>query len=239
MVGNGATGVLFCATQALLNPGDEVVVFEPAFDIYSAQAAMAGATVRYVPLKMTSNLDERASADTAHPRKQGWSFDIADFEAALTPQTRMVILNTPHNPSGKRFSRAELLDVAAALQRWPDVVVVADEVYEHLVYEGEHVSIGSLTAEDIRSHMNTQAAETASAAPACEPYDMYDRCLTVSSSGKTLACTGWKVGWAVGPKKLVDCLCLATAWVSFSVNTPGQVAVADCLKQIQEVSVVL
>ncbi len=158
MVCNGATGVIFNATQAFLNPGDEVVTFEPAFDIYSAQAAMAGATVRPVPLTLT-------------PGTSQWGFDIDAFRAAFSDKTRMLIFNTPHNPTGKVFTRAEQEAIAEVVKDFPNVVVLADEVYEHLVFDGkEHVSFASLGE------------------------DTWQRTLTVSSSGKSFSATGWKVG---------------------------------------------
>jgi len=197
MVCNGATGVIFNATQALLNPGDEVVTFEPAFDIYSAQAAMAGATVRPVPLNLTAD-------------SKAWSFDLDVFRAAFTDKTRMLIFNTPHNPTGKVFTSEEQASIAAVLRDFPDVIVVSDEVYEHLVFDGRrHVSFASIP-------------------------DMWDRTLTVSSSGKTFSCTGWKIGWAVGPQPLISAMGVVGSWVSFSVNTPSQIAIARCMARASD-----
>ena len=212
---NGATGVIFNITQSILNEGDEVVVFEPAFDIYAAQSAMAGATVRYVPMHMTASKDGHNE----------WTYKSEDLRAALNENTRMIILNTPHNPTGKVFTRAELLDVCAALAPFPNVVVVADEVYQHLIFEGEHHHIAGIKAEEYKHLLPEGVAAV----------DMYDRTLSVCSSGKTLACTGWKIGWCVGPAHLISCVTLANSWVTFSVHTPSQIAVGKCLKAIDEV----
>jgi len=197
---NGATGVIFNATQSLLNPGDEVVAFEPTFDIYLAQSEMCGATLKPVPLVLEEN------AETKTPE---WTFDMEAFRSQFNERTRLLILNTPHNPTGKVFTRAELEAIAAVVREFPNVVVIADEVYEHLVYEGEHIHFASLP-------------------------DMYERTLTVSSAGKTFSCTGWKIGWAIGPKHLIQGLGIAGSWVSFSVNTPSQIAIANALTQAEK-----
>lgn len=195
VVCNGATGAIFNATQAFLNPGDEVIAFEPSFDIYSAQAAMCGAVFRPVPLELDASKSEDAQ----------WGFDINAFRAAFTPQTRMLILNTPHNPTGKVFTRSELEQIAEVVRAHPNVVVVADEVYEHLIFSGaEHVRFATLPG-------------------------MWDQTLTVSSAGKTFSATGWKVGWAVGPTHLIRAMEIVGSWVCFSVNTPAQIAVSRCL----------
>jgi len=195
MVCNGATGVIFNATQAFLNPGDEVVTFEPTFDIYTAQAEMCGATVRPVPLALSA--------------ERRWEFDIDAFRAAFTSRTRMLVFNTPHNPTGKVFTRAEQEAIAAVVRDFPDVVVLSDEVYEHLLFDG-------------RTHCSFAALP-----------DMWERTLTVSSAGKTFSCTGWKVGWAVGPAHLTQPLGIVGSWVSFSVNTPAQVALSRCLEEAE------
>jgi aspartate/methionine/tyrosine aminotransferase len=124
-VGVGSSETLYAAMQALVDAGDEVLLISPAFDIYAAQVTMAGGTPVYVPLR------QRAGA---------WQLDMAELRAALTPRTRLLLLNTPHNPTGKVLTRTELEAVAAILADFPRVVVVADEVYENMLYDGrEHV----------------------------------------------------------------------------------------------------
>lgn len=182
----------------LLNEGDEVVTMEPAFDIYIAQAEMAGATLKTVPYRVR---------ETPEGKKE-WYVDLAELKAAFSPKTKMFLLNTPHNPTGKVFTREELTQVSDILRAWPDVVAVADEVYEHMVYADDaarqHISLASLP-------------------------DMFDRTLTVSSAGKTFSVTGWKVGWAIGPAHLTRAVAIAHQWLAFSVCTPMQQAIADSL----------
>src|ERR671915_359803 len=177
----GATEAIAAAMLGLLEPGDEVVVFEPLYDSYAASIAMAGAVRRVVTL-----------------RPPDWRFDADALRSAVGPRTRMVLLNSPHNPTGKVFSRAEL-EVVAAVVREHDLVAVADEVYEHLVYEGSHVPLATLEG-------------------------MADRTLTISSLGKTFSVTGWKIGWATGPPELVGAVRAAKQFLSFAGGTPLQVA---------------
>ena len=182
----GATEAIAAALLGLLDPGDEVVCFEPYYDSYAAGIAMAGATRRPVTL-----------------RPPGWGFDAAALEAAIGPRTRLLLLNTPHNPAGKVFSRAELELIAGAC-RAHDLVAVCDEVYEHLVYEGEHVPLATLPG-------------------------MAERTLTISSLGKTFSFTGWKTGWAVGPPDLVAAVRTAKQYLTFAGGTPFQYAGAAAL----------
>ena len=189
----GATEAIFDAVQGLVDPGDEVVAFQPVYDSYAASVAMAGGVLRPVTLR---------PPDAAHPR---WWFDPGELEAAFGPRTRVLLLNTPHNPTGKVFTRAELEGVAALVQRW-NAVAVVDEVYGHLVYDGaEHRSLATLPG-------------------------MTERTLTVSSGAKTFGLTGWKVGWAMGPRALRDAVLQAHQYVTFAVPTPLQHAVAAALQ---------
>lgn len=197
-VTNGATGALNCAIASLVDPGDEVVVLEPAFDVYQPQVEMAGGSIRPVPLEV--ELD----AETGEKR---WVLSMERFEAAFNANTRVLILNTPHNPTGKVFAREQLQAIARVVKAHPKVVVIADEVYKHLVYDGHsHVSIASLDE------------------------DMFQRTLTVDSAGKTFSVTGWKIGWAVGPAHLVRGVSIANQWNCFSVNTSSQQTVARALQ---------
>ena len=182
----GATEAIAAAMLGLLEPGDEVVVFEPLYDSYAASIAMAGGTRRVVTL-----------------RPPEWTFEVEELATAVGPRTRLLLLNTPHNPTGKVFSRSELEAVAAAC-REHDLVAVCDEVYEHLVYDGEHVPLATLDG-------------------------MAARTLTISSLGKTFSATGWKVGWAAGPGELVGAVRAAKQYLSFAGATPFQVAGAAAL----------
>ena len=156
LVTAGATEAITAALLALCETGDEVVVFEPFYDSYGAAIAMAGAQRRVVPLE-----------------PPGWTFDPDRLRAAVTPRTRVVMVNSPHNPTGKVFGADELESIAAVC-RDHDLLAVTDEVYEHLIFEGRHV-------------------------PLCTLPGMADRTVTISSAGKTFSFTGWKVGWVCGP----------------------------------------
>ncbi len=152
----GATEAMMAALQATVNPGDEVVVFEPMYENYGPDAIMAGATLRYVRLDLDA---------------PGCPFDPADLAAAFGPRTKAIIVNTPHNPSGKVFTQAELETIADLCLRH-NALAITDEVYEHILYDGaRHVSIAALPG-------------------------MAARTITINSMSKTYAVTGWRVGWA-------------------------------------------
>jgi N-succinyldiaminopimelate aminotransferase len=189
LVTAGATEALSGALLALLDTGDEVVLFEPMYDCYAAGIAMAGGTARPVPL--------RPPADGVGP----WTFDEDEVRAAITPRARILLLNTPHNPTGKVFTDAELrflADLAAA----NDLLVLTDEVYEHLVFSGAaHRSFAALPG-------------------------MRERTLVVSSAGKTFNVTGWKIGWIYGPAPLVSAVRTAKQFLTYVNGGPFQPAVA-------------
>jgi aspartate/methionine/tyrosine aminotransferase len=185
-VASGATELLHDAILAVVDPGDEVIVFEPAYDAYAPDVAMAGAAVRVVPL---------APPD--------WQFDPARLEAAFGPRTRALVLNTPHNPTGKMFRRQEL-EVIAELCRRHDVVVIADEVYSEITFGVPHLSIATLPG-------------------------MYERTITIDSMGKTFSVTGWKVGWAIAAPPLTSALRAVHQFVTFTNAAPFQEALADVL----------
>lgn len=201
-VGVGSSECLFAIMQSLVEPGDEVVMISPAFDIYSAQVIMAGGKPVYVPLRVKNN------SETGQP--EGWGLDLDELRAAFTDKTRVVIINTPQNPTGKVMSRAELEGVASILKDFPKAVAVSDEVYEHMTYDKkEHLRLGSLPG-------------------------MWDRSLTVASAGKTFSVTGWKIGWVIGHADLVKGVVLTNQWVQFSVSTPAQQAIAWCLEEAEK-----
>ena len=189
LVTAGATEALSGALLALLDTGDEVVLFEPMYDCYAAGIAMAGGVGRPVPL--------RPPAGGAGP----WTFDAEEVRAAITPRTRILLLNTPHNPTGKVFT-AEELSVLADLAIDHDLLVLTDEVYEHLVFGGaQHRSIAALPG-------------------------MRERTLVVSSAGKTFNVTGWKIGWICGPAPLVSAVRTAKQFLTYVNGGPFQPAVA-------------
>ncbi|MGP5327861.1 pyridoxal phosphate-dependent aminotransferase [Pseudomonas helleri] len=181
----GATQAIFCAIQAVIHAGDEVIVFDPCYDSYEPSVELAGGRCVHVQL----GLDD-------------FSIDWQKLTDALTPRTRMIILNTPHNPSGALISRAEL-DQLAALIADRDIYLISDEVYEHLVYDGvPHVSV--------LSHP-----------------ELYHRAFVVSLFGKTYHVTGWKTGYVVAPPALTAELRKVHQYVSFCGVTPLQYALAD------------
>ncbi|WP_193665606.1 pyridoxal phosphate-dependent aminotransferase [Nocardioides kribbensis] len=187
VVTTGATEGVAAALLGLLDPGDEVVLLEPSYDSYDAMVQMAGGVRRGVTLRAP---DFRLDADA--------------LRAAVTPRTRLLLLNSPHNPTGTVLTRAEL-QVVADVALAHDLVVVTDEVYEHLVFDDhEHVPLATLPG-------------------------MAGRTLTLSSAGKSWSFTGWKVGWATGPADLVGAVLAAKQWLTFTSGAPLQPAVAHAL----------
>ena len=183
----GATEALAAALLALVGPGDEVVCLEPYYDAYAAAIGFAGGRRRVVTL-----------------RPPDFAIDPEALRAAIGPRTRLLILNSPHNPTGHVVSRAEL-DAVAAVCVEHDLIALTDEVYEHLVFEGEHVPLASLPG-------------------------MAERTLTISSLGKTFSFTGWKMGWATGPAELVGAVAGVKQYLSFAGGTPFQHAAAYALE---------
>jgi N-succinyldiaminopimelate aminotransferase len=183
----GATEAIAATVLALCEPGDEVVTFEPYYDSYAATVALAGAVRR-----------------TSVLRFPDFAVDEASLRAAFSERTRMVLLNSPHNPTGKVFTRAEL-ELVCELAREHDAWVVTDEVYEHLVFDGlEHVPVATLPG-------------------------MAERTLTISSAGKTFSATGWKVGWVSGPAEAVAAVRTVKQFLTYVGSGPFQPAVALAL----------
>ena len=182
----GATEAIAAAVLGLCEPGDEVVTLEPYYDSYAATIAMAGARRRVVTL-----------------RAPDFALDPDALAAAVTDRTRLILLNSPHNPTGRVLSAAEL-EAVARLCVERDLLAVTDEVYEHLVYEGRHIPLATLPG-------------------------MAERTVTISSHGKTFSFTGWKVGWACGPADLVAAVRTAKQYLSYSGATPFQHAAVVAL----------
>lgn len=183
----GATEAMCAAILGLTDPGDEVIAFAPTYDSYTPNMVMAGAMPRYVYLNPPD-----------------WTFDPAELAAAFNERTRAIIINTPHNPTGKVYSRDELA-IIAELCRRHDVIALTDEVYEHIVYDGGvHTRLATLPG-------------------------MAERTVTISSLGKTFSVTGWKVGWVIGPAALVKGVNMAHQFITYAVATPLQMAGAAAL----------
>jgi aspartate/methionine/tyrosine aminotransferase len=187
-VTSGCTEALAACFIGLLDPGDEVILFEPYYDSYRAGVAMGGGTPRFVALR---------------PEGGRFVLDEAELRAAFTSKTRALVLNTPHNPTGKVFSREELALIARLCVEH-GVIVIADEVYERLTYGPAHVSIATLPG-------------------------MAERTITCSSLGKTFSATGWKIGWAIAPPPLSRVVRSAHQFLTFATATPLQHAAAVAL----------
>jgi N-succinyldiaminopimelate aminotransferase len=183
----GATEALAAALLALVERGDEVAMLDPSYDSYGAGVALAGG--RAVPIVL---------------EPPEWRLEAAALDAAITPRTRLIIVNSPHNPTGRVLDRAELELLAAACRKH-DLIALTDEVYEHLIYEGEHIPLATLPG-------------------------MAERTITVSGIGKTHSVTGWKIGWACGPAELITRVRAVKQYLSFAGGTPLQHASAAALR---------
>jgi len=189
LVTTGATEAIAASILAFVNPGDEVVVLEPFYDSYVACIQMAGGVRRPVTL-----------------RAPEFRLDVDALRAAVTERTTVLLVNSPHNPTGTVLNRSEL-EAIAAVATEHDLLVITDEVYEHLVFDdGNHI-------------------------PLCTLPGMWDRTLSISSAGKTFSFTGWKIGWATGPAELVLAVESAKQWLTFSSGAPLQPAVAFALTE--------
>ena len=187
LVTTGATEAIAAAVLALCGPGDEVVTFQPYYDSYAATIALSGATLRAVPL-----------------RPPTFGFDPDELRAAFSPRTRVVLVNTPHNPTGTVFTREQLTYIGELAAEF-DAVIVTDEVYEHMTFDGvEHVPMATLPG-------------------------LADRTLTISSAGKTFSVTGWKVGWIHGPPPLVSAVRAVKQFLTYVSGAPFQPAIAAAL----------
>lgn len=224
VITDGASQALSLACTALLSPGDEVILLEPSFDIYSASVRMSDGVP--VPISLRPRTYPHSSSNSHAPISDGIAdgvegdtavsmmssedlvLDMNELVAKFSPRTRMLFLNSPHNPTGKVFSREELKAIAEAIeQHAPNCIVLSDEVYEHIVFEEKapHIPFASVSPS------------------------AYGRTISVYSAGKTFSATGLKIGWAIGPRSLIQEMQLAQQYVVFCVNHLSQVAVANML----------
>jgi aminotransferase len=183
----GATEAMIAAMLAAVDPGDEVVIFEPFYENYGPDCILSGAIPRYVAL-----------------RPPDWTFDPDDLRRAFSSKTRAIVINTPHNPTGKVYTRTEL-ELVAELCIAHDAIAITDEIYEHLVYEGEHLSLATLPG-------------------------MADRTVTISGASKTFSVTGWRVGWLIAPPALTSGIRKVHDFLTVGAAHPLQVAVAAALE---------
>ncbi len=183
----GGTEAIFSTVLGLIDPGDEVIIVEPFFDSYVPNVIMANGKPIFVPLHAPD-----------------WTFDPDELRAAFNPNTRAIMINTPHNPTGRVLTLDELTTIAGLCKEF-DVVVISDEVYEHLIFDdSRHIPMATLPG-------------------------MLERTVTIGSAGKTFGMTGWKIGWAYGHPDLIKGVAQAHQYVTFAVNHPAQQAVAHAL----------
>jgi len=207
----GCSQALFLTLTALIQPGDEVLLIEPFFDLYLGQVKLAGGKPVSVPLDL---------------RDGNWEFDIKKLEAAISPRTRAIILNTPHNPTGKVFTLEEMEQLAGVVRRNPQISVISDEVYKYVIdADEEELQMSTVISGDISSkpappprHIHFAALD-----------GMWDRTVTCSSAGKTFSITGWQVGWLVAPKEFVSRVHALLPYVQFCVASPMQHALSTVL----------
>jgi aminotransferase len=187
----GSTEAMMATMMAIVDPGDEVVVFEPFYENYGPDAILSGATPRFVPLRWSEASGE-------------WAFDSTELAAAFTSRTRAIIINTPNNPTGKVFSRAELEEIAALCIKW-GAIAVTDEIYEHILYdEAVHIPMASLDG-------------------------MADRTVTINSVSKTFSVTGWRVGWTIAPPDITGAIRKVHDFLTVGAAAPLQAAAASAL----------
>ena len=190
----GANEGMLSAFMAFLEPGDEVIVFEPFFDQYDSNIRMPGGTLRYVPLTPPKDGNERKTSAA------DWTIDFAALERTMGPKTKMVVLNSPHNPIGKVFSEAELQRVGELCIKH-NVMIISDEVYDRLFYRPFP-------------------------RPAALSPELWERTISVGSGGKNFYCTGWRVGWLIGPAHLIGPCATAHTRICYSTPSPLQEAMA-------------
>jgi len=183
----GATEAMIAAMLAAVDPGDEVIVFEPFYENYGPDCVISGAVPRYVAL-----------------RPPDWTFDADELRRAFNSRTRAIVVNTPHNPTGKVYSQAEL-ELIAQLCRQHDAIAITDEIYERLVYRGRHISIATLPG-------------------------MADRTITISGASKTYSVTGWRIGWLIAPPSLTSAIRKVHDFLTVGAAHPLQIAVAEALE---------
>ncbi|CAG8650541.1 4772_t:CDS:2 [Acaulospora colombiana] len=202
LISSGANEGQYSVWVAWLEPGDEVILFEPYFDQYLPSITFNHGVPVYVPLHPPPDFKNNPTSDE-------WKIDFDELRRAITPKTKMIVVNTPHNPIGKVFTEEELQKIAdLAIEH--NLIVMSDEVYDSLLFDGRpHVRIANLPG-------------------------MWERTITVGSAGKSFACTGWRVGWLIGPQSLIGPTLAAQTRIVFCTNSPLQEAAACGLEQAEQ-----
>jgi aminotransferase len=194
----GSTEAMMATMMAIIDPGDEVVIFEPFYENYGPDAILSGATPRYVTLHQPD-----ASAPAGSPQRDWW-FDPEELAAAFNDKTKAIIINTPNNPTGKVFSKDELEMIATLCRKW-DAIAIADEIYEHIIYDGrQHIPIATIEG-------------------------MADRTITLNGLSKTYSVTGWRVGWTISPPSLTGAIRKVHDFLTVGAAAPLQAAGAVAL----------
>jgi aminotransferase len=184
----GATEAMIATLKAIINPGDEIIIFEPFYENYGPDGILSGAKPKYVRLYTPD-----------------WHFDFDELAAAFNEKTKAIIINTPNNPTGKVFTKTEFEFIASLCQKW-DSYAITDEIYEHIIYDGEeHISLGSLPG-------------------------MEERTITINSVSKTYSVTGWRVGWAIASPKITSRIRKVHDFLTVGAPTPLQHAAAEALE---------
>lgn len=217
----GATEGIFATIQALIEPGDEVILIEPYYDSYPASVVMAGGTPVYIPLRPAQ------SSSGTMTLASDWMLDPTELEAAFNERTRLIVINTPQNALGKIFNLQELTLIAELVQKY-DAYVLSDEVYEWMVYPR------ALEGVQKASHTTATAPTTVQHTRIATLPNMWERTITLGSAGKTFSVTGWKIGWAIAQSPIAHAILMGHQWIPFTVATPLQEAVAVGMELAEE-----
>jgi len=234
----GASQALYISLQTLIKPGDEVILFEPFFDLYVNQVKLAGGTPVYVPLTFVPYETGDDSVITGGE----WILEPEKLQNAISSKTRAIILNSPHNPTGKVFTRFEMESIANAVttKAGPQCVVLSDEVYKYIVHANPTNDATAGSETHFHSTASDESHEVQSTVT-CSGHvhfaslpGMWDRTITISSAGKTFSATGWQVGWCVGPERLISPIHQILPYVQFCASTVIQEALARTLPRADE-----
>lgn len=210
LVGNGAVALLYNMITALIEPGDEMIVIEGFYDCYLPQAVFSGGKVLGVPMIPPKKRDKSEYLNISSSKiniKDEWQIDFEKLEAAFSERTKILILNTPNNPTGKILSFSDMYKIKNILDKFPKVTIIMDEVYEHQIYD-EYEELPRFATLD----------------------GMWDRTVSIMSAGKIFSITGIRIGWAIGPNNLIKKATAIFQYNSFCINDPIQLAIADALQ---------
>jgi aspartate/methionine/tyrosine aminotransferase len=205
-VSAGSSSIIYNSITGLINEGDEICLLEPFNESYYAQAMLSGAKVVGIPLTPPNEENEEMK-NSLNKNKHVWSLDLSKFEKSLNEKTKIIILNTPHNPTGKVFTINELEEISKIIiKKSPKAIVLSDESCEHLYYDN-HTSLPRISSIP----------------------EMWDRTISIYSAANTFSCTGIRIGWAIGPESLIKAVNVVHQYNAFCLYDPIQSTIADCL----------